>query len=93
MQTDNSTVTASIESTEPRVKQFITKKFKIEFSDQVNDDTDFFAEGLIDSYGFLELVKWLEGEFKIRFEDEELFAGNLNTAKNITQTIVKKINS
>ncbi len=93
MQVDNSAVTASFEATEPRIKQFISKKFKITFADPVNENTDLFQEGLIDSYGFLELVKWLEAEFKIRFEDEELFAGNLNSVNNITQTLVKKLNS
>jgi len=91
MQVDNSAVTASFETTEPRIKQFISNKFKITFADPVNENTDLFQEGLIDSYGFLELVKWLEAEFKIRFEDEELFAGNLNSVNNITETIVKKL--
>ncbi len=40
---------------------------------------------------FLELVKWLESDFKIRFEDDELFSGNLNTVNNITETVVKKL--
>lgn len=91
MQVDNSTFTPSFDSTKPRINQFITKQFKITFAAPVTEDTDLFEEGLIDSYGFLELVKWLESEFKVRFEDEELFAGNLNTVNNITATMVKKL--
>ena len=92
MQVDSSSLTHSFESTEPRIKQFVSTHFKIAFSGPVNENTDLFEEGLIDSYGFLELVKWLESNFKIRFEDEELFAGNLNTVNNITETVVKKLN-
>ncbi len=92
MHVDNSTVTPSFETTEPRIKQFISTHFKIAFSGPVNESTDLFEEGLIDSYGFLELVKWLESDFKIRFEDDELFSGNLNTVNNITETVVKKLN-
>ncbi len=92
MHVDNTTVTPSFESTEPRIKQFISNHFKIAFSGPVNENTDLFEEGLIDSYGFLELVKWLESDYKIRFEDDELFSGNLNTVNNITETVVKKLN-
>lgn len=91
MQVENSTNTAPFESTKPRIKQYISSHFKIAFSGPVTEDTDLFEEGLIDSYGFLELVKWLESDFKIRFEDDELFSGNLNTVNNITETMLKKL--
>lgn len=93
MQVDSTSLTPSFDSTEPRIKQFILTQFKIAFVAPVNESTDLFEEGLIDSYGFLELVKWLESDFKIRFEDDELFSGNLNTVNNITETVVKKLNS
>ncbi len=91
MQVDNSTFTPSFETTEPRIKQFISSHFKIVFAGKIDEKTDLFEEGLIDSYGFLELVKWLESDFKIRFEDDELFSGNLNSVNNITETILKKL--
>ncbi len=57
MHVDNSTVTPTFESTEPRIKQFISTHFKIAFSGPVNESTDLFEEGLIDSYGFFGIGK------------------------------------
>lgn len=93
MQVDNTTYTQVPDSVESRVRGYMTEHFEIDFSGQVDEKTDLFEQGLVDSFGFVELVKFLEKEFEIRFSDEELFSYQLNTLTNITDMVTKKLNS
>ena len=45
---------------------------------------------MIDSTGVLELVGFLEEDFGIRIQDEELVPENLDTIDNIVQFVTKK---
>jgi len=45
---------------------------------------------VIDSTGVLELVGFLEENFGIRIQDEELVPENLDTIDNIVQFVTKK---
>ena len=48
--------------------------------------------GLMDSTGILELVAFIEEEWKITVTDEELMPGNLDSIDNITRYIDEKVN-
>jgi len=52
-------------------------------SDSLKDDSSFLEEGVIDSTGVLELVGFLEENYEIKVEDEELIPENLDSIKNI----------
>jgi len=84
-------------STDEHVYQEVTvhlaKKFKVKLEDGVDEHTDLFQEGLIDSFGFVELVEFLEKTFEIHFEESELKFDSLNTVSNIVATVKKKKNS
>ena len=45
---------------------------------------------MIDSTGVLELVGFLEENFGVRIQDEELVPENLDTIDNIVQFVTKK---
>jgi acyl carrier protein len=55
------------------------------------DDTPFFAEGIVDSTGFLELVLFLEETFDIRLEDDEVVPENLDSLDLIDRFLEKKL--
>lgn len=92
MQVDNSTFTQVSDSVESRIKHFVSEHFEIEFNAQVNEQTDLFEQGLVDSFGFVEMIKFLEKEFQIRFSDEELFSFQMNSLRNISDIVTKKLN-
>jgi len=75
------------------VTAHLAKKFKVKLEDGVNEQTDLFLEGLIDSFGFVELVTFLEETFQIHFEESEIKFESLNTVSNIVATVKKKTNS
>jgi len=51
--------------------------------DSLKDDSSFLEEGVIDSTGVLELVGFLEENYEIKVEDEELIPENLDSIQNI----------
>jgi len=78
---------------EPTIKQFLSQNFLIDFKADANQDTDLFDQGFIDSYGYVELIKFLEKQFKIRFTDEELLSRELRTLHSIVAIVGKKLNA
>lgn len=71
------------------ITKFLSSHFRIDFA-KVNEQTDLFQEGLIDSFGFVELVSFLEKTFSIRFDEKEFTTNSLNTVSNIVSTVKKK---
>jgi len=60
-------------------------------SDSLKDDSSFLEEGVIDSTGVLELVGFLEENYEIKVEDEELIPENLDSIKNICAYLESKL--
>ena len=54
-------------------------------------ETSFLEEGIIDSTGILELVTYLEDEYSITVEDEELVPENLDSISNVASYLERKI--
>jgi D-alanine--poly(phosphoribitol) ligase subunit 2 len=73
------------------VTAHLSNKFNVKLGDGVNENTDLFLEGLIDSVGFLDLVAFLEKTFGIHFDESELKFDSVNTVTNIVATVKKRI--
>ena len=59
-------------SVEEQIRSFLESTFLFEFGDDVADDTDLFKAGIMDSFGYVQLVNFLKNEFHIAFTDEEI---------------------
>ncbi len=88
-----SNTTKDAGQTQGKIKHYLETNSLAEFDAAVTENSDLFKEGFIDSFGYIELVKFLEKEFKIRFTDEELVSNQLNTLKNITGMVQSKIDA
>ena len=77
--------------TKGKIKTFIIENFLFGSEDGLKDETSFLEEGIIDSTGILELVTFLEEEFSIAIEDEELVPENLDSINNVTAFLESKI--
>jgi acyl carrier protein len=77
--------------TKDKIKTFIVENFLFGSEDGLKDETSFLEEGIIDSTGILELVTFLEEEFSITVEDEELVPENLDSINNVTAFLERKI--
>jgi len=76
--------------TRDTVRAFIKENFLFGNDDAFKDDTSFLNEGIVDSTGILELVSFLEEEFSITVEDEELLPENLDSINNVVTYVNRK---
>jgi acyl carrier protein len=72
------------------IRDFISRTFLFEFGRDVRDDTDLFDTGLIDSYGFIELVKFLEQTYGIALSVDDLASREMATLEGITRLVADK---
>ena len=75
-----------------KIRTFVVENFLFGNNENLEDTTSFLEEGIIDSTGVLELVGFIEEEFSIIVEDEELIPENLDSIYNVTAYLGKKIN-
>jgi acyl carrier protein len=73
-----------------KIRAFIVENFLFGAEDGVKDDTSFLDEGIIDSTGILEMVSFLEEEFRISVDDEELLPENLGSINNVVAYLGRK---
>ena len=71
-------------------KTFIIENFLFGNADGLEDHTSFLEEGIMDSTGVLELITFLEEEFSIKVEDEELIPENLDSINNLVAFMNQK---
>ncbi len=85
---------ATVEQTDMRkkLKDFITETFLIGSDvESINDSDSFMEKEIIDSTGVLELTSYLEEEFGITVEDNELTPDNLDSIDKLVGFIQGKI--
>lgn len=76
---------------EEKIKGYILENFLFT-SDQsaLNREDSFLELGIIDSTGILEVITFLEEEFGVSVEDEEMVPENLDTVANLTAFVQHK---
>lgn len=73
------------------IREFIEMSFLFrEGRVRLADEESLLAAGLIDSTGILELVSWLESQFGIVVEDEEIVPENLDSVSRIAAYVAGK---
>jgi acyl carrier protein len=78
-------------SIETELRQYILDKLLFGRTEAVlSGDTSFLESGIIDSTGVLELVAFLEEQFKVKVEDEDLIPANLDSINAITRFVMNK---
>ena len=56
-------------------------------NENLEDNTSFLEEGIIDSTGILELVAFIEETFEFTVKDEDLIPNNLDSIANVVRYI------
>ena len=75
------------------IKDFIIENFLFGDGRKLNDDTDFFHTGIVDSTGIIELVGFIESSLQIEVKDYELVVNNFSSLNNVTSYLEQKLNS
>ena len=74
-----------------QIRTFIVENFLFGDANGLKDDSSFLDDGIMDSTGVLELVTFLEEEFSVTVEDEDLIPENLDSINNVTAYLEKKM--
>ena len=74
-----------------RIRAFIIDNFLFGEDGGLTNDSSFLEEGFIDSTGVMQLVSFLEDEFSISVNDEELTPENLDSINRVTDFIERKL--
>jgi acyl carrier protein len=77
-----------------KLRLFILENFL--FTDdqsELNDEDSFMDQGIIDSTAILELIFFMEEEFSVKVEVEEMIPDNLDSINKVTRFIESKSSS
>lgn len=77
-----------------KIRQYLAETLLIEFGDGgsgVSEDANLFESGLIDSFGFVQLVAFLEKTFAIEISDEEVLSDALSSFAKIRSFVADKV--
>lgn len=78
--------------TSKQLRDYIVENFLFGDTETEFSDTDSFMEkGIIDSTGILEVITYIEENFIIKIEDDELIPENLDSISNIVNFIERKV--
>ena len=74
------------------IKQFIVDNFLFGDATKLSVDTPLFEKGIIDSTGILELVAFIEDNFKVTVGDDELIQDNFSSVNSMDKFLQTKNN-
>ena len=70
-----------------KIRGFLSRFFQ---TSKLKDDDDIFALGFVNSLFAMQLVTWVENEFGVQIEDEDLDVENFNSITAISGLIMRK---
>lgn len=79
-----------IPALQTQIRDFVQKQFLVDFGQNLTEETDLFDAGVIDSYGFIELVSFLEKSYNITLGDDDLASPSMSTVAGIAQMVATR---
>jgi len=76
-----------MEDAKIKIRGFLSRFFQ---TTKLKEDDDIFALGFVNSLFAMQLVTWVETEFVIQIDDEDLDVENFNTITAISNLIKRK---
>lgn len=75
-----------------KLRSFIEERFLVTFDDDFPEDTDLFREGVMDSFGYVQLHRYIESEFGVTFTEADLTQGVLVSLTQIQAHVARRLN-
>jgi acyl carrier protein len=74
-----------------RIRQFVLQKFPLAKRRNVTDHDNLLESGIIDSLGVLELVTFMQQEFSLTVDDENLTPENFQTIECMARFVARNL--
>lgn len=74
-----------------QIRKFIQTNFYVPDAESLADDASLIDRGVIDSTGVLELIGFLQDQYKIEVADQEMIPENLDSIARIEAYVQRKL--
>jgi len=78
------------ETVNRRLREFVAKNFYVADTSSFEDTTSLLDRGVIDSTGVLELVSFVEAEYGISVDDEDIVPANFDSIAALAGFVARK---
>ncbi|MGB2643173.1 MAG: acyl carrier protein [Candidatus Acidiferrum sp.] len=76
-----------------RIRSFVLENFPLARARGVKDGDELLESGIVDSLGILDLVAFLESEFALHIQDDDLMPENFRSIESIVKFTEQKSHS
>lgn len=78
-------------SIEREIKTYILENYLFTDDDsQLSSSDSFLEKGILDSTGILEVIYFIEDEYKLKVEDDEMIPDNLDSVERLVDFVNRK---
>jgi len=74
-----------------KIQQFIEERFLVEFGGEIAADTDLFKAGVIDSFGYIQLMNFLEDEFAFQMDEADILTDVFVSLASMDDFVARKL--
>jgi acyl carrier protein len=76
---------------EEKIKMFLAEHLMIRFGQEIDENSDLFQLGLVDSRTYLELIRFVENEFKLKFTTEDILSNILVSLSGMVSLVAEAL--
>jgi acyl carrier protein len=76
---------------ENQIKQFILKNLYFAEDNALEDDASFLETGVVDSTGVMELVAFVQAEFGVSIEPQDIVVENFDSIRKVARFVRRKL--
>jgi acyl carrier protein len=73
------------------IRQFMEDTFLFAFGTDAGEEDNLFELGLVDSYGFVEMITFLEDKYGIKFTEEDMTSPRMMSSAGIFAIVDEKL--
>jgi len=70
---------------------FIEENFLFEFDRDITDGTDLFKAGILDSFGYLQLINFISKTYEIEFSKEEILSNVITSLSGLVGLVESRL--
>jgi D-alanine--poly(phosphoribitol) ligase subunit 2 len=78
------------EASNDPIRGYLEEQFLIEFDDSFPPDTDLFKTGVMDSFGYVQLCRFLERTYHFKFSERDLTGNVLVSLSRMQEFVAAK---
>lgn len=75
----------------PRIAHYIEEQFLVTFGEDFDVDTNLFEAGIMDSFGYVQLLGFLQSEFQLTLEDDEFLTNVMSSLRRMVAAASAKL--